>query len=182
MTDFERLADEIEKSSQGVSGAVEFEAGDILPIIVIRALVKIEDCINDTNEAVKAKKSTLSKISSVAFNKLKQKVKKYLQSTGPADNNYEKQVAKFREKPVWSEDERAAANKATGKKKEEKKAPAAKKKVVESSEEESEESEEESESEDESDEDVKKKKPAAAAKKPAAKKDSDEESEEESEE
>jgi hypothetical protein len=108
MTDFEKLTDEIEKSSSGVGGAVEFEAGDKLPNSVIRAFVKIEDCIIETAEATKSKKSTLSKQSSVSFNKLKQKIKKYLSSTGPADNNYEKQVATFREKPVWSEDEKAA--------------------------------------------------------------------------
>jgi hypothetical protein len=179
MTDFEILTNEIDKSAQNVGGSVDFEPNDVLPNPIIRAFIKIEDSINDANEAIKAKKLTLSKASSVALNKLKQKIKKYLQSTGPSDNNYEKQLLKFREKPVWSEDERAAADKASGKKKEEKKVPAAKKKVVESSEE-SEESE--SEDEDSDVEDKKKKKVVTAPKKPAVKKGSgseDEESEEE---
>ncbi len=48
----------------------------------------------------------------MSLNKLKQKVKKYLSTTGPADNNYEKQLATFREKPIWSEDEARAAKEA----------------------------------------------------------------------
>lgn len=155
MSDFERLSEEVQKSVDGISTAVELLPGDVLPNIIIRAFVKIEDAINETAQQTKEKKLTLSKQNSVSFNKLKQKLKKYLQSTGPADNNYEKQLAKFREAPVWSEDEKAAtASKdvkkaATG---------AAKKKIVEESEEESEEEEseeeeEESEEEGDSDED-----------------------------
>lgn len=109
LTDFERLSEEVDKSVQGAGGVVEIEAGEVLPLSVIRAFVKIEDCINEAVQTSKDKKSSLSKQSSVSLNKLKQKLKKYLQATGPADNNYEKQVGKFREKPVWSEDERAAA-------------------------------------------------------------------------
>ena len=55
---------------------------------------------------------TLSKQNSVSFNKLKQKLKKYLSTTGPADNNYEKQLATFRESPIWSEDEARAVKEA----------------------------------------------------------------------
>ena len=90
MTDFETLTNEIDKSAQNVGGSVDFEPNDVLPNPIIRAFVKIEDSINEANEAIKAKKTTLSKASSVSLNKLKQKIKKYLQSTGPADNNYEK--------------------------------------------------------------------------------------------
>ena len=38
-----------------------------------------------TNE----QKKKFNKTNSVSYNKLKQKMKKYLQTTGPADNNYE---------------------------------------------------------------------------------------------
>ncbi len=90
LTDFERLSDEIDKSLQGAGGIVEIEAGDVLPVSVVRALVKIEDCINEGVQASKDKKSSLSKLSSVSLNKLKQKLKKYVSSTGPADNLFEK--------------------------------------------------------------------------------------------
>ena len=61
----------------------------VLPIKYLRLLVKIEDAIIETNAQVKEKKKTLNKINSVAMNKLKQKMKKYLQATGPSDNNLE---------------------------------------------------------------------------------------------
>jgi len=112
IVDFEKLTAEIQKSLDGLGGAIVFLEGEKLPNSVIRAFVKIEDAINDSNQAVKDKKLTLSKQNSVSLNKLKQKVKKYLSSTGPADNNYEKQLATFREKPIWSEDEARAAKEA----------------------------------------------------------------------
>lgn len=109
MTDFERLTTEIQRSLDNIGGVIVFEAGEKMPNNVIRAFIKIEDAINESNQAVKDKKLTLSKQNSVSLNKLKQKVKKYLSTTGPADNNYEKQLATFREKPIWSEDEVRAA-------------------------------------------------------------------------
>lgn len=45
MTDFERLSEEIERAGSG--GAVVLE-GDLLPLVVVRALAKIEDAINET--------------------------------------------------------------------------------------------------------------------------------------
>ena len=36
-------------------------------------------------------------------------MKKYLPTSGPSDNSFEQQISKFRENPVWSEDERKAA-------------------------------------------------------------------------
>ena len=109
LSDFERLSEEVDKSLAGNAALIELEKGDILPNVVVRAFVKIEDAINESTQAAKEKKLTLSKQNSMSLNKLKQKLKKYLSSTGPADNNFEKQLAKFRESPVWSEDERAAA-------------------------------------------------------------------------
>ena len=61
MTDFERLTSEIQKSLDNVGGVIVFEAGEKLPNSVIRAFVKIEDAINESNQAVKDKKVTLSK-------------------------------------------------------------------------------------------------------------------------
>mmetsp|Transcript_25520 Transcript_25520/g.19287 ORF Transcript_25520/g.19287 Transcript_25520/m.19287 type:complete len:81 (+) Transcript_25520:435-677(+) len=55
----------------------------------------------------------MSKNNSQSFNKLKQKLKKYLQGTGPSGNTYEMQLAKFRENPLWSEDEQKAKAKKT---------------------------------------------------------------------
>ena len=78
MTDFERLSEEVDKSAEGISSAVEFLPGDVLPNPVIRAFVKIEDAINEANEGIKSKKLNLSKASSMSLNKLKQKLKKYL--------------------------------------------------------------------------------------------------------
>ena len=109
LTDFERLSEEVDKSLAGNAALIDLEQGDILPNVVVRAFVKIEDAINESTQATKEKKLTLSKQNSMSLNKLKQKLKKYLSSSGPADNNFEKQLAKFRENPVWSEDERAAA-------------------------------------------------------------------------
>lgn len=109
LADFEHLSEEVDKALNGAFGLIELDKGDILPKVVVRAFVKIEDAITDTQQSTKDKKVTLSKQSSVSFNKLRQKLKKYLTATGPSDNNFEKQLAKFRENPVWSEDERAAA-------------------------------------------------------------------------
>ena len=71
MTDFETLTNEIDKSASNIGGSVDFEPNDVLPNPIIRAFVKIEDSITEANEAIKAKKTTLSKASSVSLNKLK---------------------------------------------------------------------------------------------------------------
>lgn len=89
MTDFERYCEEIERDINGVQLLFNGAKDNVLPVNVVRIFVKIEDAINDTQEQVKNKKVTLNKTNSVSLNKLKQKMKKYLISTGPADNNYE---------------------------------------------------------------------------------------------
>jgi hypothetical protein len=61
MTDFERLTEEIQRALDGIGNTVEMEPGDKLPNAVLRAFIKIEDAINETNQAVKDKKITLSK-------------------------------------------------------------------------------------------------------------------------
>jgi hypothetical protein len=154
MSDFERLSEEIQRSLDGISNAVEMEAGDKLPNYVIRAFIKIEDAINETNQSVKEKKLTLSKQNSVSFNKLKQKLKKYLQSSGPGENNYEKQLATFRESPVWSEDEARAIKEAVKAQQKASATPASKKKKDASS------SEDSGSGSDSSEEEVKKSKVA----------------------
>lgn len=49
----------------------------------------MEDALNDVTQAVKDKKVTLNKTNSVSVNKLKQKMKKYLPTTGSLENNLE---------------------------------------------------------------------------------------------
>lgn len=178
MSDFEKLSEEIERSVNNAGGAIDIGTDDILPKNVIRQFAKIEDALTDAKDKV----NKMNKQSSVFYNKLRQKLKKYLSTTGPADNNYEKQLATFRAAPVWSEDEKVA----TAPKKAAPTVAASKKPVASESESEEEESEEEESEDEDSDESVEvKKKPAT---KPAAKKaaasdsDEDEESEEESEE
>ena len=61
MVDFERLTTEIQKSLDNVGGVIVFEAGEKLPNSVIRAFIKIENAINESSQAVKDKKLTLSK-------------------------------------------------------------------------------------------------------------------------
>lgn len=109
--DFESYSAELQKDYDQQRGMIYQKAlGDgVLPIQYLRVLVKMENAINETSQSVKDKKVNLNKTNSVALNKLKQKLKKYLQTTGPAENTLEQQIAAFREKPVWSEDERKAA-------------------------------------------------------------------------
>lgn len=142
MEDFDKMTDEIKRS-----GDMIFEGGneDILPVWMLRTFAHIENAINNLTAEQKKK---LNKTNLQAYNKLKQKFKKYLQGAGRAGNTYEDQLNKFKEAPMWSEDEKKAQKKPE---------KAAKKKVEsdeekESEEEESEEEEEESEEESEEEE------------------------------
>lgn len=127
MHDFEKFCEELEKDQEQNRGNI-YKAGSdgVLPIQYLRILVKIEDAINETSNLVKEKKLNLNKTNSVQLNKLKQKMKKYVQVAGPANNTLENQINKFREAPVWSDDERKAA-KAQQKKVEDSKKAATKK-------------------------------------------------------
>jgi len=117
MGDFERFTEELQKDHDSGQGLIYPKGAEgVLPLAYLRVLVKIEDAINETSQQVKDKKVTLNKTNSVSLNKLKQKIKKYLQATGPTANTLEQQVARFREQPVWSEDERRAAKAAEKKK------------------------------------------------------------------
>ena len=61
-TDFDRLTEEIDKSVNGITtSVVVMEPNEVIPLVVVRALVKIEDAINETQQEVKDKKKTLSK-------------------------------------------------------------------------------------------------------------------------
>lgn len=152
MTDFEKFCEELEKDQAGAQHFIFLENGE-LPLQYLRILVKIEDAITEAKD----QKVALNKTNSVALNKLKQKMKKYLGANGTKSTTYEQLMTTFREKPVWSEDERKAAKaalkkeqdeKAAAKKEETKKATvAAKKQKEESESEEEEEDEEEEESE-----------------------------------
>jgi len=123
-SDMPRLAAEIEKNA----ATLFKEKGDALPNRVLKIILLFEDTINDVTNAMKKK---MTKANASAHNKIKQKLKKWLQSTGEGEWLYEKQLAKYRENPVDSEEE---------------------KKEEESDEEEEEEAEEE---EDDSDEEAK---------------------------
>lgn len=113
LTDFEKLSETIDKSSHFLW---ENQREEILPLFILRAIAHIDNSINDvTNE----QKKKFSQNTSKAYNKLKQKFKKYLSSTGPTENNFEKQLNDFKAKPIWSEDEKKDLKK--DKKKEEKK-------------------------------------------------------------
>mmetsp|Transcript_15165 Transcript_15165/g.14754 ORF Transcript_15165/g.14754 Transcript_15165/m.14754 type:complete len:291 (-) Transcript_15165:2106-2978(-) len=122
LSDFEKITEEIQNSSQ-----VLFEAGsEELPLFILRNLAHIDNSINNVTSDDKKK---MSKNNSQSYNKLKQKFKKYLQTTGPDENVYEVQLNRFKEKPVWSEDEqKAKAKKVKDKVKEKKSAQEEKKK------------------------------------------------------
>lgn len=57
----------------------------------------LDDCVQEvTNE----QKKKMQKLNSQSFNKLKQKLKKYLTETGDVENKFQDQVTKYRENPV----------------------------------------------------------------------------------
>ena len=72
MEDFDKFTEEIHRN-----GNIIFESGneDILPLYVVRTFAHIENSINDLTAEQKKK---LNKTNSQAYNKLKQKFKKYL--------------------------------------------------------------------------------------------------------
>lgn len=76
---------------------------DVLPKRVLTVLMAVEDTIN---QVTNADKKAMKKPNLLSYNKLKQKYKKYLESEGDAENNYQAQVNKYRENPVNSEDEK----------------------------------------------------------------------------
>jgi hypothetical protein len=63
----------------------------------------VEDAINNVTNA---DKKTMKKPNLLSYNKLKQKYKKYLESEGESDNNFQAQVNKYRQNPVNSDDEK----------------------------------------------------------------------------
>lgn len=63
----------------------------------------VEDAINNVTNV---DKKTMKKPNLLSYNKLKQKYKKYLESEGESDNNFQAQVNKYRQNPVNSDDEK----------------------------------------------------------------------------
>ena len=83
-TDFDKFSSEIEKSSNMLYE--ESGKDGLLPNYILRTFLKLDDAINEvTNE----QKKKFSKTNSMAYNKLKQKLKKYFPTAGPSDNNFE---------------------------------------------------------------------------------------------
>ncbi len=69
-------------------------------------MLKLFRDIEDTiNEVTPEQKKKMSKLNSVSYNRIKQKFKKYLQTQGEGDYNYEKQLQKFRDAPIEEEKE-----------------------------------------------------------------------------
>ena len=81
-TDFDKFAEEIKQNGDLLFG------GDTksLTANIIRNFAYIENAINDIQPEVKSK---MNKNNSQSYTKLKQKFRKYLQTTGPDNNNYE---------------------------------------------------------------------------------------------
>lgn len=69
-------------------------------------MLKVFRDIEDTiNEVTAEQKKKMSKVNSVSYNRIKQKFKKYLQTQGEGDYNYEKQLLQFRNAPIQEEKE-----------------------------------------------------------------------------
>lgn len=67
-----------------------------MPVSLLKVFNMLDSTIGGvTNE----QKKKMNKVNSVSYNKLKQKFKKYLQTTGEGDDLYEKQLEKFKENP-----------------------------------------------------------------------------------
>mmetsp|Transcript_30561 Transcript_30561/g.46857 ORF Transcript_30561/g.46857 Transcript_30561/m.46857 type:complete len:903 (+) Transcript_30561:26-2734(+) len=79
-----------------------------LPGWVLKPLMDLEDCINDVTPAEKKK---MNKLNSQAFNKVRQKVKKFLTEEGDEENRYGDQLLKYRENPVDDEPGKKKASK-----------------------------------------------------------------------
>jgi len=112
-----------------------------LPVKLLKLFLDIEDIITDVSAEQKKK---MTKIKSVSYNRIKQKFKKFLQTTGEGEMTYEKQLKKFRENPISEASEEEEEK--------EEEVPKPKKAAAK---EESSEEEEESEEDSESDEEIK---------------------------
>lgn len=136
-TDFDDLISELNKS---VGVTIATDKLQTLPTFILKNLAALEDCINEVSADEKKK---MNKTNSQAYNKMRQRLKKFLAETGDAENLYEKQLQKYRENPPADEE---------GEEKDE-------------SEESSDDSDSSSDDSSSSDESDKPKKPKAAAKK-----------------
>ena len=64
---------------------------------MLKNIAALEDSVNDVTNAEKKK---MNKINSQAYNKLKQKLKKYLTEEGDDENRFGQQLEKYRENPI----------------------------------------------------------------------------------
>lgn len=98
-TDLNTLQTEIQKACD--SNMFD-EKGQKLPKNVLELLVLIEDSIN---EITAEKKKKMNKNNSTAYNKVKQKFKKFVSTTGDDEWLYEEQLKRFRESPPEESEE-----------------------------------------------------------------------------
>lgn len=82
--DLNKLELEIKKAADG---DLFEEKGAKLSLKVLKLFLMIEDTINEVTTEQKKK---MSKINSVSYNRIKQRFRKYLQTTGELDMTYEK--------------------------------------------------------------------------------------------
>lgn len=73
-----------------------------LPSWVCKGIAALEDAVLEVTPEQKKK---MNKLNAQAFNKVKQKLKKYLVETGDDENRYLAQIAKYREDPQESEED-----------------------------------------------------------------------------
>lgn len=95
--DFDAVIAELAKCVGSVFATDKFTT---LPPWVLKNLVALDDCVLETT---KEQQKKMNKNSSQAYNKLKQKLRKYLTENGDEENRYSIQVAKYRENPVEEE-------------------------------------------------------------------------------
>ena len=101
--DFEHLIEDFDMLTAEIKNqetTMYEEYGEKLPARVLKALAQIEETINEVTKAdIKAMKQMKQK----AYNKLKQRFKKYMVETGEGEYLYQTQLAQFRENPFDSD-------------------------------------------------------------------------------
>jgi translation initiation factor 3 subunit C len=96
--DFENIIREFQLCIGMVFATDKFQT---LPGWVLKNLMVLEDSINDVSGAEKKK---MNKLNSQAYNKLKQRLKKYLTENGDEENRFSVQLEKYRQNPTNDED------------------------------------------------------------------------------
>jgi hypothetical protein len=80
--DFEEITVELEKC---IGTVIATDKVHTLPGWVLKNFVALEDCVNEVTAAEKKK---MNKLNSQAYNKVKQRLKKYLTETGDEENRF----------------------------------------------------------------------------------------------